>query len=104
MSWKEILKSDEFCDECGDRIKDGESYPVESMPKDFHSGKKGESATLCENCYDELDMSRKGDEMARVTTTASTGQDEEAAKRTEDKEAELLAMIRERNRKAREIK
>lgn len=43
----------------------------------------------------------KSDEMARVTTTASTGQDEEAAKRTEDKEAELLAMIRERNKKAR---
>jgi len=45
---------------------------------------------------------KKSDEMARVTTTASTGQDEEAAKRTEDKESELLAMIRERNRKARE--
>lgn len=44
----------------------------------------------------------KSDEMARVTTTASTGQDEEAAKRTEDKESELLAMIREKNRKARE--
>ena len=44
----------------------------------------------------------KSDEMARVTTTASTGQDEEAAKRTEDKEAKLLAMIRERNRKARQ--
>jgi len=43
----------------------------------------------------------KSDPMARVTTTSSTGQDEEAAKRTEDKEAELLAMIRERNRKAR---
>ncbi len=40
----------------------------------------------------------KSDEMARVTTTASTGQDEEAAKRTEDKEAKLLAMIRERNK------
>ena len=44
----------------------------------------------------------KSDEMARVTTTASTGQDEEAAKRTEDKEAKLLAMIRERNKAARE--
>jgi len=44
----------------------------------------------------------KSDEMARVTTTASTGQDEEAAKRTEDKEAELLAMIRERNKANRE--
>jgi len=39
--------------------------------------------------------------MDRVSTTASTGQDEEAAKRTEDKEAELLAMIRERNKAAR---
>ena len=46
----------------------------------------------------------KSDEMARVTTTVSTGQDKEAAKRTEDTEAELLAMIRERNRKARESK
>ena len=44
----------------------------------------------------------KSDEMSRVTTTASTGQDEEAAKRTEDKEAELLARLRERNRVARE--
>ena len=44
----------------------------------------------------------KSDEMARVTTTASTGQDEEAAKRTEYKEAKLLAMIRERNKAARE--
>ena len=39
----------------------------------------------------------KSDPMARVTTTASTGQDEEAAKRTEDKEAGL-AMLRERNK------
>ena len=45
----------------------------------------------------------KSDEMARVTTTASTGQDEEAAKRTEDKEADLLAQIRARNKKSREM-
>jgi len=38
----------------------------------------------------------------RISTKDSTGQDEEAAKRTEDKEAELLAMIRERNKAARE--
>ena len=37
----------------------------------------------------------------KITTKDSTGQDEEAAKRTEDKEAELLAMIRERNKAAR---
>ena len=31
MSWKNILKTEEFCDECGDRIESGESHPVESM-------------------------------------------------------------------------
>ena len=41
--------------------------------------------------------------MDRVSTTASTGQDEEAAKRTEDKEADLLAQIRARNKKSREM-
>ena len=54
MSWKNILKTEEFCDECGDRIECGESHPVVSMPKDFHSGKKGESATLCESCYEKF--------------------------------------------------
>mgnify|MGYP003137165114 CR=1 FL=1 len=39
--------------------------------------------------------------MDKVTTTTSTGQDEEAAKRTENTEAELLAEIRARNKKAR---
>jgi len=41
--------------------------------------------------------------MDRVSTTASTGQDEEAAKRTENKEADLLAQIRARNEKSREM-
>lgn len=54
MSWKKILKVDEFCDECGNRIEDGKSYHVESMPEDFNSGKKGDSATLCEECHDEI--------------------------------------------------
>ena len=40
--------------------------------------------------------------MDRVSTTESTGQDEEAAKRTKENEAELLARIQERNRKARQ--
>lgn len=44
----------------------------------------------------------KSDPMDRVTSTTSTGQDEEAAKRTKDKEKELLARILERNKKARE--
>ena len=38
----------------------------------------------------------------RVSTTPSTGQDEEAAKRTKENEAELLARIQERNKKARQ--
>jgi hypothetical protein len=38
----------------------------------------------------------------KITTKDSTGQDEEAAKRTEDKEADLLAMFRERNKANRE--
>ena len=38
----------------------------------------------------------------RTTTTPSTGQDEEAAKRTKENEAELLARIQERNKKARQ--
>ena len=41
--------------------------------------------------------------MDRVSTTASTGQDADAAKRTEDKEADLLAQIRARNKKSREM-
>lgn len=44
----------------------------------------------------------KSDPMDRVTTTTSTGQDEEAAKRTKDNEKELLARILERNKKARD--
>ena len=40
--------------------------------------------------------------MDRVSTTESAGQDEEAAKRTKENEAELLARIQERNRKARQ--
>ena len=37
----------------------------------------------------------------RISTKDSTGHDEEAAKRTEDKEAGLLAMLRERNKDSR---
>jgi hypothetical protein len=36
-----------------------------------------------------------------LATTNSTGQDEEAAKRTEEEEPELLAQIRARNAKTR---
>ena len=45
--------------------------------------------------------SDKDSPMDKVTSTTSTGQDEEAAKRTEEKESELLAQIRARNAKAR---
>ena len=45
--------------------------------------------------------SDKDSPMEKVTSTTSTGQDEEAAKRTKDNEKELLARILERNKKAR---
>ena len=38
----------------------------------------------------------------RVSTTPSTVKDEEAAKRTKENEAELLARIQERNKNARQ--
>ena len=43
----------------------------------------------------------KSDEMARVTTTTSTGQDEEAAERTRREEGDKLAEILARNKAAR---
>ncbi len=46
-------------------------------------------------------VSKDDSPMDKVTSTTSTGQDEEAAKRTEEKESELLAQIRARNAKAR---
>jgi len=45
--------------------------------------------------------SDKDSPMDKVISTTSTGQDEEAAKRTKDNEKELLARILERNKKAR---
>ena len=49
-----------------------------------------------------LQEMQKSDPMDKVTSTTSTGQDEEAANRTKDNEKELLARILERNNKARE--
>jgi len=42
--------------------------------------------------------------MDRIKTKTSTGQDAEAAKRTEENESELLAQIRARNAKTKEGK
>ena len=46
-------------------------------------------------------VSKDDSPMDKVTSTTSTGQDEEAAKRTKDNEKELLARILESNKKAR---
>ena len=42
------------------------------------------------------------EEMKRITSTPSTGQDEDAAKRTKESEAAKIAEIQERNKKNRE--
>lgn len=52
----------------------------------------------------EEDVSKYDSPMDKVTSTTSTGQDKEAAKRTKDNEKELLARILERNKKARQLR
>lgn len=55
-----ILNDSLFCDHCGDE-SDGQQYHVGSMPVDFDSGNEGESAYLCETCYEELLGAMKND-------------------------------------------
>ena len=96
MSWQDILKklspyeravADEFADD-----------------KDMDRGKPRKITSKVKP-FPKFDMKQYADELfdaqRRVYTKDSTGQDKEAAERTEDKEAELLAMIRERNKAAR---
>lgn len=52
-----------YCDQCGDDLFHAESWwVVGNMPTDFHSGRAGESATLCEPCHEYLRIRRKVDE------------------------------------------
>lgn len=76
MSWKDTLKKNIFDED----------------PDDM---------TAFMNVTPRLQREAERRKAKRISTKDSTGQDEEAAKRTEDEEAELLAMIRERNNAAR---
>ena len=97
MKWKEVIKKKEL--------------PKDFVPSgDFRADAKrlGIAVRPTPLTDDEIEQYRRhlmGESKTpqeRVSTTPSTGQDEEAAKRTKENEAELLARIQERNKKARQ--
>ena len=97
MKWKEVIKKKEL--------------PKDFVPSgDFRADVKrlGIAVRPTSLTDDEIEQYRRhlmGESKTpqeRVSTTPSTGQDEEAAKRTKENEAELLARIQERNKKARQ--
>ena len=97
MKWKEVIKKKELPKDfvpSGDFRADAKRLGIAVRPTSLTDDEIEQ--------YWRLLMGESKTAQERVSTTPSTGQDEEAAKRTEDKEAELLAMIRERNRKARQ--
>ena len=97
MKWKEVIKKKEL--------------PKDFVPSgDFRADAKrlGIAVRPTSLTDDEIEQYRRhlmGESKTpqeRVSTTPSTGQDEEAAKRTKENEAELLARIQERNNKPRQ--
>ena len=97
MKWKEVIKKKEL--------------PKDFVPSgDFRADAKrlGIAVRPTSLTDDEIEQYRRhlmGESKTpqeRVSTTPSTGQDEEAAKRTKENEAELLARIQERNKKERQ--
>ena len=97
MKWKEVIKKKEL--------------PKDFVPSgDFRADAKrlGIAVRPTSLTDDEIEQYRRhlmGESKTpqeRVSTTPSTVQDEEAAKRTKENEAELLARIQERNKKARQ--
>ena len=97
MKWKEVIKKKEL--------------PKDFVPSgDFRADAKrlGIAVRPTSLTDDEIEQYRRhlmGESKTpqeRVSTTPSPGQDQEAAKRTKENEAELLARIQERNKKARQ--
>tara|TARA_R100000654_G_scaffold13203_2_gene28797 strand:- start:28671 stop:28958 length:288 start_codon:yes stop_codon:yes gene_type:complete len=94
MKWKEVIKK--------------KGLPKDFVPSDdFRADAKRlgiavRPTPLTDDEIEEHIIGRSKTPQERVSTTPSTGQDEEAAKRTKEKEAELLARIQERNKKARQ--
>ena len=97
MSWFNIIKR------TGKRKGTGLRGRGYKSPKDSTSRRRENEKEILEP---ELEDSMKSNPdktpMDRVSTTASKlPQDEEAAKRTEENEAELLARLRARNKKVK---
>jgi len=45
----------DFCENCYESINDESRHSVKYMPQDFgKSGREGQSAELCEECYDDF--------------------------------------------------
>jgi len=94
MKWEEVLKRKEL--------------PKDFVPSDdFRADAKRlgiavRPTPLTDEEIEEHIIGGSKTPQERVSTTPSTGQDEEAAKRTKENEAELLARIKERNKKARQ--
>ena len=90
MSWKDILKQKpDYPDLDGDGDKEEPMVDALKTIEEVESTKKSP------------DNNRVPIGAKHLATTNSTGQDEEAAKRTEENESELLAQMRARNKKAR---
>ena len=95
MSWFDIVKRTGKSKGTGLR---GRGF---KPPKDSTSRRKENEKDILEPELEELTKEKKP--MDRVSTTASKlPQDEEAAKRTEENESELLAQMRARNKETRE--
>jgi hypothetical protein len=87
MSWKNILK----------KLTDYEEAVADEFADDEDMEKPDYSNTgPFANMPEFPSLRRK-----KITTKDSTGQDEDAAERTKQDEAKLLAEIEERNKKAR---
>ena len=97
MKWKEVIKKKELPKDfvpSGDFRADAERLGIAVRPTSLTDDEIEQ--------YRRHLMGESKTPQERVSTTPSTGQDEEAAKRTKENEAELLARIQERNKKARQ--
>ena len=97
MKWKEVIKKKELPKDfvpSGDFRADAKRLGINVRPTPLTEDEIQQ--------YVRHGMGESKTPQERVSTTPSTGQDEEAAKRTKENEAELLARIQERNKKARQ--
>tara|TARA_R100001015_G_C4634082_1_gene199922 strand:+ start:321 stop:617 length:297 start_codon:yes stop_codon:yes gene_type:complete len=97
MKWKEVIKKKELPKDfvpSGNFREDAKRLGIAVRPEPLTEDEIQQ--------YVRHVMGESKTPQERVSTTPSTGQDEEAAKRTKENEAELLARIKERNKKSRQ--